>query len=511
MLEAPILVSGATGYVGGRLVPLLLEAGYRVRVLGRSLAKLESRPWARHENLEMAQGDFLDYPSLEKAAKGCGAGFYLVHSMNSRHKDFVKADKDAARNMAKAAARGGMTRMIYLGGLGVEDRTLSRHLRSRTEVARILQISIPTTFLRAAMILGSGSASFEMMRYLVERLPVMITPQWVQNPVQPISIRNVLGYLVGCLKHEETTGSTFDIGGPDILTYKQLMETYAEEAGLKRRRIIPLPVLTPRLSSYWIHLVTPVPSHIARPLAEGLRNPVVCTENRIRSIIPQELYGVRETIRRALGKMGEHCVETCWADAGPIAYPEWHLCGDAPYAGGTVLEAGYRVVLDARPDEIWPVIAHMGGKSGWYSARFLWTLRGLMDRLAGGIGFRIGRLDPVRLRPGDPVDFFRVLEVNEPNRLLLLAEMKLPGEATLEFRLHALPEGGTELQQLSRFLPKGVLGLGYWYSLYPLHQFIFRGMLQGIARSVGRSVIEGPERFAPRLPHVCRIDPNQQV
>ena len=509
MPEAPILVSGATGYVGGRLVPLLLESGYRVRVLGRSLAKLESRPWAVHENLEMAHADFLDYPSLEKAVEGCRAGFYLVHSMNARHKDFAKADKNAASNMARAASRAGMERIIYLGGLGDEDRTLSRHLRSRTEVAHILQASVPTTFLRAAMILGSGSASFEMMRYLVERLPVMTTPRWVQNPVQPISIRDVLGYLKGCLEHEETIGGTFDIGGPDVLTYKRLMETYAKEAGLPGRWIIPLPVLTPRLSSYWIHLVTPVPSHIARPLAEGLRNPVVCKENRIRSIIPLNLQSVKETIRLALGKIKGQCVETCWADAGPVSYPEWHQCGDAPYAGGTVMESGHRVVLDAPPKEVWRPIARIGGTRGWYSSRSLWALRGLIDRLVGGMGLRGGRHDPVRLRPGDPVDFFRVLEVSEASRLLLVAEMKFPGEATLEFRISPVPEGGTELQQLSRFLPKGISGLAYWYALYPFHQYVFKAMLQGIVREVGKPVIKGPHWFAPRVPNVCRVDPEQ--
>jgi len=456
----------------------------------------------------MAQADFLDYTSLEKAAEGCWAAFYLVHSMNPRHKDFATADRNAALNMAKAASRAGLERIIYLGGLGIEGRTLSKHLRSRTEVARILQAGdVPTTFLRAAMILGSGSASFEMMRYLVERLPVLITPRWVENPVQPIAIRNVLGYLKGCLEQDETIGGTFDIGGTDVLTYKRLMEIYAEVAGLKKRWVIPLPLLTPRLSSYWIHLVTPVPSYIARPLAEGLRNPVVCQENRIRSIIPQDLLDCRETIRLALGLVREECVETCWADAGPITYPEWAQCGDVPYAGGTVLEAGYRVVLDATPDEVWETIARIGGRRGWYSSRFLWALRGLIDRLVGGMGLSRGRPDPVRLRSGDPVDFFRVLEVRESKRLSLISEMKFPGEATLEFQLYSLPEGGTELQQLSRFLPKGVSGLVYWYSLYPFHQYVFNGMLKGIARSVGSRILDGPDRFAPRLPHVCRIDP----
>ncbi len=512
MRSEPVLVSGATGYVGGRLVPLLLDSGYRVRVLGRSLSKLESRSWAGHRNIDMARADFLDYASLEKAVEGCWAAFYLVHSMNARHKDFAGADRNAALNMAEAASRAGLERIIYLGGLGIEGKTLSKHLRSRTEVARILQAGgVPTTFLRAAMILGSGSASFEMMRYLVERLPVMVTPRWVQNPVQPIAIRNVLGYLRGCLEHDETMGGTFDIGGTDILTYKRLMEIYAEVAGLRKRWIIPVPLLTPHLSSYWVHLVTPVPSHIARPLAEGLRNPVVCQENRIRSIIPQDLQDCRETIRLALGRVKEQCVETCWADAGPIIYPEWAQCGDVPYAGGTVMEAGYRVVLDAGPDEVWKTIVRIGGRKGWFSSRYLWAVRGLIDRLAGGMGLRRGRPDPVRLRPGDPVDFFRVLEVREARQLSLISEMKFPGEATLEFRLHPLPEGGTELQQLSRFLTRGGLGLAYWYILYPFHQYVFKGMLKGIARHVGRPIIEGPERFAPRLPYVCRIDPTTDI
>jgi uncharacterized protein YbjT (DUF2867 family) len=256
----PVLVTGSTGYVGGRLVPLLLSSGHRVRVLGRSLSKLQSRPWAAHPLLEMAQADVLDLESLKKAAQGCWAAFYLVHSMSARHNDFAETDRKAAANMAKAAGEAGMERIIYLGGLGKETDTLSKHLKSRTEVARILQSGrVPTTFLRAAMILGSGSASFEILRYLAERLPVMITPRWVSNPVQPIAIRNVLNYLQGCLENEETTGGTFDIGGPDVLTYRQLLEIYAEEAGLAKRWIIPVPLLTPRLSSFWIHLVTPGP------------------------------------------------------------------------------------------------------------------------------------------------------------------------------------------------------------------------------------------------------------
>jgi hypothetical protein len=325
--------------------------------------------------------------------------------------------------------------------------------------------------------------------------------------VQPIAIRNVLNYLKGCLEHDETLNQTFDIGGTDVLTYQRLMEIYAEEAGLKKRLIIPVPVLTPRLSSYWIHLVTPVPSHIARPLAEGLRNPVVCQENRIREIIPQDLLSCRETIRLALGRIRNECIDTCWTDAGATVLPESLQCGDADYAGGTLLESGYRIVLEATPEEVWEPISRIGGKTGWYSADFLWDLRGIIDRLVGGIGLRRGRRHPKELYVGDSVDFFRVLEVTSPYRLQLLAEMAFPGEATLEFDVHPLKGGRTELQQLSRYLPRGISGLAYWYALYPFHQWVFSGMLRGIARAVGRPIVEGPDRFAPRRHHVCYLDP----
>ena len=325
MTTKPVLVTGSTGYVGGRLVPKLLDSGYRVRALGRSIAKLQARPWARHPLVELARGDVLDYESLLEAAQGCRAAFYLVHSMVADPKGFTETDRTAAQNMARAAAEAGLEHIIYLGGLGsTEDPHLSQHLRSRHEVAEILQSGpVPATFLRAAMILGSGSASFEILRYLVDRLPVMITPRWVHNPVQPIAIRNVLNYLQGCLEHEETRGQTFDIGGPEVLTYRQLFDIYAEEAHLRRRLIIPVPVLTPTLSSYWIHLVTPVPASIARPLAEGLSNPVVCKDNRIRAIIPQELLDCRQTIRLALERVKQQQIDTCWMDAGAVVPPEW--------------------------------------------------------------------------------------------------------------------------------------------------------------------------------------------
>jgi uncharacterized protein YbjT (DUF2867 family) len=496
MQARTVLVTGATGYVGGRLVPRLLTAGYRVRTLGRSLSKLRSRPWGGHPRIELALGDVMDLESLRQAAQGCGAAYYLVHSMTAAARDFAAADRRAAGNLAQAAAAAGLDRIIYLGGLGgADDPNLSEHLRSRFEVARILQAGpVPTTFLRAAMILGSGGAAFEILRYLVDRLPVMLTPRWVHTPVQPIAIRNVLTYLVGCLESDDTRGQTFDIGGPEVVTYRQLMDIYAEEAHLPRRLIIPVPVLTPRLSSYWIHLITPVPASLAQPLAAGLANPVVCLDNRIRDLIPQELLDCRQTIRLALQRIEQQRVETCWSDAGALRPPEWAACGDADYAGGTVLSLAYRILLQAAPAEVWPSLRRIGGSTGWYYGDTMWAVRGWADRLLGGSGLRRGRRHPSELRPGDALDFFRVLEIEPEQRLLLVAEMKMPGEATLEFRLSPRPDGVTELTQTARFLPRGLLGILYWYFLDPFHKKIYPGMLRGIAAATGKPIITGPEK-----------------
>lgn len=507
MRSEPVLVIGATGYVGGRLVPRLLDAGYRVRAMGRSLAKLSSRPWATHPRVELVKGDVLDEESLGKAVQGCWAAFYLVHSMVSASRDFAEKDRRSAMNMVLTAARGGLERIIYLGGLGcTDDPKLSKHLRSRHEVARILHEGpVPATILRAAMILGSGSASFEMLRYLVDRLPLMLTPTWVHTPVQPISIRNVLNYLHGCLERDETVGQTFDIGGPEVLTYESLIEMYAEVAGLPKRIIIPLPWITPRLSSLWIHLITPIPASLAGPLTEGLLNKVVCADNRIVSIIPQKLMDCRSTIRRALEKIEQQKVEACWTDAGTLLPPEWVYCGDAEYAGGTIQECGYRIVVGAEPEEIWEHIVRIGGKTGWYYGGPLWRIRGWLDRVLGGAGLRRGRRHPVQLYVGDALDFWRVMELAPPYRLLLLSEMKLPGEAVLEFKITPRRKGESELQQLSRFMPRGVTGILYWNSLYIFHQLLFRGMLRTIARAVGAPLIRGPERFTPRMSLTCRI------
>jgi uncharacterized protein YbjT (DUF2867 family) len=343
-VNPPILVTGATGYVGGRLVPLLLSAGYHVRACARQAKRLENRPWSNHANVEIVAMDALDPASVKRAVNGCMAVYYLIHSMIAGKGHFADADRTAARNMADSATAAGVQRIIYLGGLGdAEHPDLSKHLRSRHEVEKILRDGgVPVTCLRAAMILGSGSASFEMLRYLADRLPVMVTPRWVNTPCQPISISNVLGYLHGCLEAPDTIGGTFDIGGPEVLSYRELIHVYTEAAGLMPRIIFPVPVLTPKLSSLWIHLVTPVPATIARPLAEGLSIPVVCRDDRIRSMVPLDLQDCRETMRIALDRTPQTEQDACDLPSDTRRPPEWAACGDADYAGGTTLTMGFR-------------------------------------------------------------------------------------------------------------------------------------------------------------------------
>ena len=494
--KRPIFVAGAGGYVGGRLVPRLLAAGYRVRALARRPEKLRKRRWGHHSQLEIVAGDILDYPSLLQGLEGCRAAYYLVHSMNPAVDDFSHTDRVAAMNMTKAASVAKLQQIIYLGGLGEQGSGLSHHLQSRSEVGQVLQLGqVPVTILRAAMIIGSGSASFEILRYLVDRLPVIITPRWVDTPCQPIGIRNVLFYLIGCLECPATLGQTFDIGQPEILNYHRLMDIYAEEAGLRKRWILPLPFLTPRLSSYWIHLLTPIPAALARPLTEGLKNPVVCHDNRIAELLPQDLFDCRTAIRLALERIKQDHVESSWTDSAPPRPAEWRVLGDPDWAGGKSFNDARRVVIDAEPAAIWPALASIGGEVGWYYANWLWKLRGMIDRLLGGVGLSRGRRDHQEIFPGDALDFWRVIEVEQLKLLLLNAEMKLPGEAVLCFKLRPLTDGRTELRQIARFLPRGLLGLTYWYAVMPFHNFVFDGMLRGIAKAVNTTISSGPERY----------------
>ena len=408
----PVLVTGATGYIGGRLAGALLKAGYSIRCLARSPQKLAGRPWASDPRVEVVQSDLSDLEQVATAMRGCGPAYYLVHSMIVSGKDYAAQDVETAALFAKAAEKAGLTRIIYLGGWGEMGEGLSEHLRSRRQTEQALSSSsVPVTVLRAAMIVGSGSASFEILRYLVERLPVMVTPRWVNTECQPIAVRNVLGYLVACLSKPETIGKTFDIGGKDVVTYLELMRTMAEELRLPRRWVVPVPVLTPALSSLWIHLVTPLSSRIARPLAEGLRNRVVCRNDDAQRLMPQPLLGVREAIRLALEKSAQHDVETIWSDAGPIP-------GDPDWAGGTIFTDRREIEIEASPETVFRTVCRIGGGHGWYAADWLWRIRGALDRVVGGPGLRRGRRDPERVAYGDALDFWRVVGIEAGRRLL---------------------------------------------------------------------------------------------
>jgi uncharacterized protein YbjT (DUF2867 family) len=479
----PVLVTGATGYIGARLVPRLLAAGFAVRCLVRDRRKLASRSWSADPRVSIVEEDLsqADEATVAHAMRGCGAAYYLVHSMVSAGAGYAHQDRQTARTFARAADQAGLARLIYLGGLGEIGPGLSEHLASRREVERVLGSGgVPVTVLRAAMIIGSGSASFEILRYLVERLPVMITPKWVATECQPIAVRNVLNYLVACLSTPATVGLTLDIGGSEVVTYRELMRIMAEERGLPRRLVMPVPVLTPRLSALWIHLVTPLSRDIAAPLTEGLRNRVVCRDRRAEELMPQRLLTVREAIRAALDCVHRHDVESIWFDAGAMP-------GDPDWAGGKTFVDRREVRVEAPPDTVFRVVGRVGGTQGWYAANALWRIRGGLDRLFGGPGLRRGRRHPDRLAYGDAVDFWRVTDVEAPWRIALRAEMKLPGEAVLEFALSVgATATSTRLVQIATFKPKGLAGLAYWYAVMPLHRIVFDGMLKGIKAAAER-------------------------
>jgi uncharacterized protein YbjT (DUF2867 family) len=478
--ERPIFLTGATGYIGGRLGRVLLDRGRTLRCLTRSREKLLARPWAADPHVEIVEGDGDDEELLTSAMRGCAAAYYLIHSMVVAGDEYAERDRQMATIFARAAQRAGVERIIYLGGLGESGEDLSRHLRSRREVEEALaSTGVPVTTLRAAMIIGSGSASFEILRYLTERLPVMITPRWVRTECQPIAVRNVLHYLAECLDTPETTGRTLDIGGPEVYSYGQLMQIMARARGLRRRLIVPVPVLTPRLSSLWIHIVTPIGARLARPLAEGLRNRVVCRDGAASQLMPQRLLTVRESIDAALGKLRNRQVETAWSDAGTLP-------GDPDWSGGTTFIDRRSLDVEAPPEATYRAVCRIGGGEGYYAADWLWRVRGWMDRLMGGPGLRRGRRDPEQVGYGEALDFWRVTGVEPPKRLELRAEMWVPGVAELEFTIEPLDNGRSRLVQTARFQPKGLLGIAYWYAVVPLHNVVFRGMLRGVARAAAR-------------------------
>ncbi len=477
-LEITLLLTGATGYIGGRLAPRLLARGYRLRCLSRSSAKLLARPWASDPRVEIVEGDAGDELQLSRAMQGCSAAYYLVHSMDAAGQGYREHDRNLALAFGRAAAGAGLGRVIYLGGLGETGEGLSEHLSSRREVETALEAGgVPLTVLRAAMIIGSGSASFEILRYLVERLPVMVTPKWVRTQSQPIAVRDVLHYLVLALETPETAGRTLDIGGPDVWSYAHIMREMAAALNLRRRLVIAVPVLSPRLSSLWIHLVTPLQASIARPLAEGLKNRVVCRNDEASRLMPHRCLTIREAMDAALAQIQTGSVETAWSDAGP-------MMGDPAWAGGTQFVDRRETHAGVSASALWSEVCSLGGEHGYHAANWLWRLRGIMDRFVGGPGLRRGRRNACELRLGDALDFWRVTSIEAPRRLVLTAEMLLPGVATLSFEIEPANESqhSCKLVMTARFRPRGLLGILYWYSVLPLHGIVFRGMLNGIVR-----------------------------
>ncbi|MEV6991035.1 SDR family oxidoreductase [Streptomyces sp. NPDC093228] len=495
------LVTGATGYIGGRLVPELLAAGHRVRCLARSPDRLRDQPWAG--DVDVAAADVTRADSVAEAMRDIDVAYYLVHALGSGA-DFEETDRRAARIFGEQARDAGVRRIVYLGALtpvGVPERELSPHLRSRSEVGRILLDSgVPTTVLRAAVIIGSGSASFEMLRYLTERLPVMVTPRWVRTRIQPIAVRDVLRLLVGSARMPDDVNRAFDIGGPDVLTYRDMMIGYAEVAGLPHRVVLPVPVLTPRLSSLWVGLVTPVPTSIARPLTESLRHEVVCHENDIARYVPAPTghpIGFDEAVRLALQRVRDAKVTTRWSSASLPGAPSDPLPTDPDWAGGSLYTDRRELTVDASREALWRVIEGIGGDNGWYSFPLAWAVRGWLDRLVGGVGLRRGRRDAQRLRVGDSLDFWRVEEIEPGHLLRLRAEMRLPGLAWLEMYAERDDDGRTRYRQRALFHPHGLLGQAYWWSVSPFHAVVFGGMARNIARAAARTPLVRADKRTP--------------
>ncbi len=476
-MDGKILVTGATGYIGGRLVPRLLEDGRDVRCLVRDAERFKVRSY--HTEVEVVEGDVLEPESLEGTFDGVHTAYYLIHSMGASERGFENRDRTAAENFAQAAKKAGVKHIIYLGGLGSDDKGMSKHLHSRQETGRALATAgVPVTEFRAAIIVGSGSISFEMIRYLTERLPIMVTPKWVDTKVQPIAIRDVLSYLQSAPEHTAEGHQIVEIGGPEVLTYKDMLFTYAEVRGLKRT-MFSTPVLSPKLSSYWINVVTPIPASIARPLVEGLTSEVIVDNPE-----PAKAYKLRpisyETaVKLALNRASQGAVETLWSgslSSVPRGTPSQEKLKDAE---GMLSDRRSRH-FDVSKENAFEAIVNIGGEEGWYTFDWLWQIRGVLDRLWGGVGMRRGRRDPHNLLPGDALDFWRVESVEDNDHLQLRAEMKVPGRAWLRFDVREDDDGKTEIQQTAYFEPKGLFGFLYWYAMYPAHLFIFPSMINAI-------------------------------
>ena len=472
MITHRVLLTGATGYVGGRLLAELERRGVALRCFLRRPESLRGRA---APSTELAAGDALDAPAVARALEGVDAAYYLIHSMGGE--DFAARDREAARIFGTAAREAGVKRIVYLGGLGENAGGLSEHLRSRQETGEILRESgVPVVEFRASIVLGSGSLSFEMIRALVERLPIMICPRWVAVEAQPIAVEDVIAYLAAALDLPAGAERVYEIGGPDRVTYGDLMREYARQRGLKRL-LVPVPLLTPRLSSLWLGLVTPLYARVGRKLVDSMRNPTVVRDPAALLVFPVKPRGVREAIARALVNEDGAFARTRWSDAVSSSGLTERYGGDRI---GTRFIDSRKALVPVPPSAAFAPIRRIGGDAGWYYGNFLWRLRGFLDLLAGGVGLRRGRRHPDELREGDVLDFWRV-EAVEPNRLLRLrAEMRVPGRAWLQFEITPAA-GGAEIRQTAVFDSSGLFGLAYWYALYPLHRFVFGGMLRGIA------------------------------
>lgn len=483
------LVTGATGYIGGRLIVELLRHGYRVRILARNPERLKDHPWI--DQVEVVSGDAQDAGALDQALAGVDVAYYLLHALMVKG-DFETLERSMATQFGAAAKSAGVRRLVYLGGIISPGQEASPHLQARADTGTLLADSgVPTIELRAGVVIGSGSASFEMLRYLTERLPVMTTPKWVKNKIQPIAVRDVLRYLVGAAAIPESVSGVFDIGGPEVFSYADMMQGYAKAAGLRKRWIIPVPVLTPRLSSGWVGLVTPVPYTLASRLVESLKNEVVAQPSEIRNLIPDPPGGLTpldRAVKLALVKIKDARVETRWSDASVPGTPSEPLPTDPDWAGGSLYK-DVRVVRGLDPVEtVWARVEAIGGDNGYSTASWAWELRGLADRLVGGVGLRRGRRDPNLLQVGDAVDFWRVEQLERPKLLRLRAEMKMPGLAWLEFAVEPDAEtGGTILTQVAIYAPRGLLGHLYWWLVWPMHGLVFPSMAK---TAVGKRFFE---------------------
>jgi uncharacterized protein YbjT (DUF2867 family) len=496
--NAPLIIlTGATGYVGGRLLRQLIDAGFRVRCLVRRDTGLEDESDA----IEVAMVDLLEGDGLAAAMEGGSVAYYLVHSMGSSE-GFTEQDRRAARNFGTAAREAGLDRIIYLGGLGEDLDDISEHLRSRHEVGDVLRKSlVPVIEFRASIVIGSGSLSFELVRALVERLPVMIAPRWVSVPTQPIAINDLLSYLSAAAILPIEGNRIFEIGGADVTSYGDIMRTYAGERGL-HRRILPVPVLTPRLSSWWLGFVTPVYARVGRKLIESVRNPTVVNDRSALEVFSVRPVGIREAVRQAIAREDRDVAATRWSDSLSSSGRQ-HNWTSERFGNRRIMSRSVHV--DASPSSAFAVISRVGGANGWYFANWLWTLRGLIDLLAGGVGVRRGRSHPDRLRVGDAVDWWRVESLERDRRLVLAAEMEVPGRAWLAFELDPKSDG-TEIRQTAIFDPIGLRGLAYWYGTFPLHQVIFSRMVRNIGKVIdgtyvplGRRLLSLPSRIVPLL------------